>query len=289
MLSLNCAGGGARIHLQYGYLLAIKELGVSPDFMFGSSVGALTACLYLQGQLDVLGKLCLNLNNDMVYKVAWWNFAGLAHNKNHVLDPSPLKKLIDQYIDYKKLCSQPVTLKIGVTNLTKWTHETFSPTEVTEEEFKTILLASASPPMAFPPVDFRGDKWGDSGVTDNFGSKISIAQGATTIIYLTPTVKEDSKVDNEIDMFNLLTSIPEYNLDRDRAYIDKINELSDPFPDSTARRIKQIIVRPPSPTGIGLLDFNISKENKIKWASYGYHLAKDILNKELLTSNDSSY
>jgi predicted acylesterase/phospholipase RssA len=276
MLSLNLAGGGSRGSLQWGMIKALVDKGIVPDMVFGASVGALNACLYLQGDIPAGDRLWLEISNKKVYNFYPWDILSLLINKNHVFDSSPLKKLIDTVIDHKKLLASPIKLQIVVTNLTNWTTEAYSPQDVSEQEFKTLLLASASPPMAFAPVEFRGCLYADGGVINNYCVGNAVKAGAEKIIVMSPTVREETKVKNELDMFGIMTSLPEYSyLDREILFINKINQLQVAFPDYIARKIDHILIRPDKPTGLGLLDFNY--KDKQKWIDFGYSLADKAL------------
>ena len=273
-LFLNVAGGGSRGSIQLGMLKCVKDLNIVPDEIVCASVGALNGALFVQGDLAKLESLWLGIANQQVYNFYPWDVL----TKNYLLDSSPLKKTIDSVVDFKKLRASKIPLHVVVTNLTDWTTESYTQFDLNEEDFKTILFASASPPMAFAPVTFRGKTYCDGGIINNMGISNAVLGGATTIIVLTPTVKEETPTRNELDMLNIMTSVPEYcYLDRELTFLDKINQLQAAFPDEVAREIKHILVRPPAPTGLSLLDFNYP--NKAKWIQYGYDLAKSVLGK----------
>lgn len=274
-LKLACcfAGGGSRGIIQAGYAKALIESGRVPDFIFGTSVGALNACMFVQGDADKLYELWTTVKNKQVYQFHFWTIAQLLLNRNHVYDSSPLKELIDKFIDFPRLQDRGLNFQITATNLTDWKTESYGPRDLTEQEFKTFLLASASPPMAFPPVQFRGKQYGDGGLINNFNTSNAVKAGADFILILTPTVRDDTKINNMIDMFNILTSLPEYcYLDRELAYLDKINEVQAPYPN--LREIKHGVVRPERSSGIGLLDFDMSGIDRVQLMSLSYESAR---------------
>ncbi len=247
--------GASRGIVQAGYLKALIEKKIVPDMVFGSSVGTLNACLYLQGDLDKLEQLWLTIKTSNIYTINYLNIPQLFINKNCVFNNAPLKALIDKWIDYKKIISSPIPLYIGVTNLTLGTSEVYRADEMGEEAFKKAVLASASVPLAFPAVELMpGMFYGDSGLTNNFNLRPAIAQGADKIILMSPTTKERAKTKTAGDMFSILTSIPEYGyLERELSYISKLNEYQDNIPG--IKDIDVIVIKPEQPTGIELLDF----------------------------------
>lgn len=272
-LSLNLAGGGSRGILQAGYIKALSETQAKPDFVFGTSVGSLNGCMYVQGDIDRMEELWLTISNDKVYKFHFWTVPQILFSRNHLYDSSPLGQLIDKFVDFEKLRAKGSHFKITATNVTDWKTESYGPTDLTEEEFKTFLLASASPPMCFPPVEFRGKLYGDGGLINNFNVSNAVRAGADYVLVMTPTVREDTKVNNMIDMFNLLVSIPEYcYLDRELSFLDKINDIQAPFPN--LREIKHFVLRPPEGSGIGLLDFQYKGMDRKELMQRSYELAR---------------
>jgi predicted acylesterase/phospholipase RssA len=277
ILSLSCAGGGSRGILQAGYLKAISERNLKPDIIFGSSVGCLNACLYIQGDLDKMEQLWMTVRNEDVYKVNYLMLPALLFKHNAAFNSAPLAKLIDKYIDFEKIKASPIEFVIGTTNLTESKSELFNPKDLDEKTFKRVLLASASPPMAFPPVELKPKTfYGDSGLLNNFGISVGIKRGADYILVLTPTVPEQNKVENVLDMFSILTSVPEYGyLDRELSFIERLNEIQDYVPQ--LRDIQCLVIRPPGPTGIQLLDFSFAGKNRKELFEGAYAMAHDKL------------
>lgn len=277
-IALCFAGGGAGGVLQVGMAKACQDLNVNPDFVFGASVGSLNACLFVQNEVNRAEELWLNISNNKVYNFHPWILPQLLINRNYVYDSSPLRELIEEYIDYEKLVNSPIPLRIAVTNITDWTAETYSPQEVSEEDWKTLLHCSASPPLLFEPIRWRDKLYSDGGIINNYLCGNAVSTGADVIIILSPTMRNKTDVKDAIDVLQLLTSLPEYcYLDRELSFIDKINKIQEPFPH--LREIKHILVRPAEPTGIKLLNFDF--EDKEFWIQEGYNLCSSILSKEL--------
>ena len=274
-LSLNLAGGASHGIVQLGYLKAVHDLKICPEFVFGCSVGALNSALYLQGDLERLDELWLTLNDEKVYKFHSWTVPLLLVNRNHIFDSTPLKNLIDKYVDFEKLKASKIEYHISVTNATDWKSEIFSPKDLMEEEFKTLLLASASVPGAFPPVEFRGKMYVDGGLANNWGLSTAVNLGADHILLLAPTPKGKSHFHNIVDILSILTSVPEYcYLARELSAIDKINQIQEQFSD--LREITYTLVDN-SGDSIGLLDFNYTGINRKELIKSSYDHAISVL------------
>lgn len=62
-------GGVARGWAHIGVLKALHTMGIKPDVVAGTSVGALVGAAYLTSKLDVLEDWCLNLNKRNIVKL----------------------------------------------------------------------------------------------------------------------------------------------------------------------------------------------------------------------------
>jgi predicted acylesterase/phospholipase RssA len=275
-LSLNLAGGGSHGNIQCGYIKACVDYGLEPEIVMGCSVGALNGSLYVQGDIDKLEELWLTITNDKVYKFHPWTVPLLLLNRNNLLDSTPLKLLIEKYVDFDKLKAAKKEFYITVTNASDWKTEVYSPKDLLEEEFKTLLLASASVPGAFPPVEFRGKMYVDGGLANNWGLSLSVSLGADHIILLAPTPKGVSKFNNVIGMLGVLTSVPEYcYLARELNAIDLINSVQAPFPN--LREITYSIIDNEMSHSSGLLDFDIKGVDRKALIKSSYDHAMSIL------------
>lgn len=276
-LSLNLAGGGGRGILQAAYIKAFVDLGFKPDIVFGSSVGALNGCLYVQEEMDKLEELWMTIKNEDVYQVNYLMLPNLPFGQNAVFNPAPLRKLIDKYIDFDKLKSAPLELVVGVTNLTDSCSDSYSSKRLEESMFKRVLLAGASPPLAFPPVELKpGVFYGDSGVCNNFRAGDALRAGAEAIVVLSPTTAEKHITKNIFSMFDILTSVPMYtDLEREVGFIQKINEIQESH--DNLKYIELCVVKPSSPSGISLLEFNFRGRSRKDLFREAYIFAREQL------------
>jgi NTE family protein len=273
-MSLHLAGGGSRGISQAGYIKAFSDMGFEPDFLYGSSVGCLNACLYLQGQLDKMEQLWLTVKNEDVFKVNYLMLPALPFGHNAAFNPAPLTKLIDKYVDFEKVKASKVDFYVGATNLTASKPEVYRVKDIKDEKFfKKLLLASASPPVLFPPVELReGEQFGDAGLCNNFNVSLGVKKGVDYIVVMSPTTAEINKTVNVLDMLNILTSVPEYAyLDKEISFIERLNEIQDYVP--ALRDIQCCVIKPEKPTGIPLLDFTYPGKDRKKLIQDGYNYA----------------
>lgn len=285
--ALMLAGGGARGILQVGYLKAWLELGLQYETLYCSSVGALNGLLLHQGEFDKLEDLWLNIKTDDVYLFNAFTLWNMFTPKACVFDSSPLYKLIKKYVNYDKLAANKTKMVINTTDFTNWKPYSLDIHSLNKDNIADFLRASSSPPLAFEPVHFENKILVDAGIINNYSINSAAKDGHDTMVVMTPTrVEPKAKVNNIIDMLDLMTSVPEYGyFDRELGCVEKINHIIDQVnevlePDF--RKIKISVVIPDKPTGIELLNFNYKQDRK-ELIKLGYDLAKDILKRDLLS------
>src|SRR5438445_9478971 len=94
------SGGGSLGAVQAGMALALIERGVVPDLLVGTSVGALNAAFLARGpSLGTAQRLVdvwTRLHRRDVFPVPRSGAVrALAGRHDHLLDPAPLRRLVD--------------------------------------------------------------------------------------------------------------------------------------------------------------------------------------------------
>ncbi|KPL00663.1 MAG: hypothetical protein AMJ90_07895 [candidate division Zixibacteria bacterium SM23_73_2] len=153
------SGGGAKGAFQVGVLEYLYQKGkLDFDVVCGVSVGALNATLVAQGEFERLKELWLGIRrNEDIYKKYGW-LSVILGKKNSLNDNKPLKELIDKYVDKTKILEnftdKGKILKIGVVSFTHGQYKAIGPTH---SSFEQMLLASASIPIMFKPLNISAD------------------------------------------------------------------------------------------------------------------------------------
>ena len=280
-VALCLPGGGFRGIYTVGFLKAWKALGLEYDFISGTSIGAINAAIFHQeGNTDLLEKIWLGISGSDVYTVDLFAAANPFTPKRSVLSSSPLRATIAKHLDYNKIKANPKPCFVNTTNYSTWQPLTLDITKMgLKDQMVNFILASASVPMAFPPVNWDGDWLVDGGITNNFSIVDSVRNGADTIVVLRPVLpQEHMSINNVIDMFNLSTSVPEeYVIDRELTTIDLINKVQEPFP--SLKHIDVVVVQPTTPPPFALLDSSFGGLDRKKLIQDAYDLAYPILKK----------
>ena len=277
--ALCLAGGGSRGIIQVGMMKAWRDSGLKYDMLFGTSVGALNGSLLHQGSLDTCEQLWLNIKNKDVY--TWGNLWSPFSSGGHLYNSDPLQKTCDKYMDTAKIKSSDTPFYVSATNIDTQQPECKDLRTIPEDQMTLFIRASASPPIFFPPVLFpknQGMMMVDGGLVNNFSVWSATQLGADTIIVFCPTKIAPKRPKNLLDMLNLATSIPEHEfLERELQFIDFVNKFQDPHPQ--LRHINWVLVRPPVPLDIGLVDFTYKGLDRKALIEGGYNLAVPALQK----------
>lgn len=181
-------GGGSLGAVQVGMLQALAAHGVEPDFLVGTSAGALNAAWvashgFSLESLAGLDRVWCGLRRQDVFPLDLRTVArGLRGRSAGIVSPRGLRGVIAQNsAALRRLEDARIPLHVVTTNLLTGQNVTLSQGPLVE-----AVLASAAIPGVFPPVVVDGLPLVDGGVADETGLARARQLGATTI-YLLPT------------------------------------------------------------------------------------------------------
>lgn len=180
---LALSGGGQNGAFGAGFLKGWRKAGTRPEFdiVTGVSTGALLSThAFLGTPADdvVLEEIFTHVQQSDIYRERW--ILSLFFGANSFYDTAPLQRLLDKYITEEVLNRVAAAyddnrrLLVGTTNLDYHQTWVWNLTLIAKENrpgalelFKKVLLASASPPIAFPQVEIDGYLFSDGGVRQN--------------------------------------------------------------------------------------------------------------------------
>lgn len=152
-------GGGARGFALIGMLKALEEKKIKPKVISGVSAGAIVGALLASGLKaeaihDLLkNKKVLDIGKPRLSTQGFLKFEGL-------------RKLIKESTGVEDIKDLKIPLYVAVTNLNSGKIEYMN-----EGPIDKIVAASASIPILFTPVKYKGSLYCDGGVLDNLGAK----------------------------------------------------------------------------------------------------------------------
>jgi hypothetical protein len=164
-------GGGARGAYEIGVWQALRETDIRPDMIAGCSVGAINGALIAQDDFDLAVRLWKEIQTDMIVDKSF------PRKKD-----SPLKKLLDRYLDEPKIRAGGTEFGIVTVELPNLTPRYFFLEDIGQGKLIDFILASASLFPAFKAADIDDAKYVDGGYLDNLPVGMALKRGATKII-----------------------------------------------------------------------------------------------------------
>lgn len=156
-IGLVLEGGGGKGAYQIGAWQAIRELGIEEHIRIvaGTSVGALNAALFLQGDIELAKDIWLNISHDQL-------LTDVGHSDDSFFSNKGLTRFIDRVLVHRNhkriLCY--ATAKNTETGEVNY----FELSRIIDPGYKRkILLASSAMPSIFPMVEIDGSHYTDGG------------------------------------------------------------------------------------------------------------------------------
>ena len=178
------AGGGSLGAVEVGMLEALVEAGVRADLVVGASAGALNGAFFA-GRPDAEGvralrEIWLSIRARHVFPFSpVGSLLGVLALRDHIVDPGPLRRLLETHLAYRLLEDAPLPMHVVATDL-------LSGRQVLLSRGPTVLsvLASAAIPGVFPPVRLGGAHLFDGGIASNTPIAAALELGAERVIVL---------------------------------------------------------------------------------------------------------
>ena len=177
------SGGASLGALQVGMLEALYEQGIAPDFLVGTSVGALNAAFVASRPQSPqtareLGRVWRDLQRQDVFPVSLSALVGgVCGRRDHLVPDRELRRLIRRYVEFDDLADAPIPLHLIAFDLLEGRELRLS-----EGPAVDAVAASAAIPGIFPPVAIGERRLIDGGVINN-----TTISHAVERIYVLPT------------------------------------------------------------------------------------------------------
>jgi NTE family protein len=101
------AGGGSLGAIQVGMLRVLLSAGLHPDFVIGSSVGAINAAYFAGAPNDEgvvrLAQIWCGLRRGDVFPFTFFGAVGFLRHPDYIVNPSGLRRLILTHLPYERL------------------------------------------------------------------------------------------------------------------------------------------------------------------------------------------
>jgi len=216
-------GGGAVLGASHiGTLRALEEHDLQPDYISGTSIGALIAALYAFGlDPDEMEEIAVNLK--------WLDISSISLSKMGLLSNDKLRNVIDRHIGTKKIEEADLPLAVVTTDLSSG-----EKVVLREGDLATAVMASTCIPGIFIPVEYDGLLLVDGGLVENVPVSAVAELGAERIIAVDiNTYRLYNKPDDIIEVVTNAFDIAMENLTRSRS--DNVDLLIRPELSSYSR------------------------------------------------------
>ena len=191
-------GGGARGAYQMGAWKALSEAGVKVNAVAGTSVGALNGALICMGDMEQAEQIWNEITFSHVMDVddAWME--GLFSGENTIrdilrkgleiiseggVDITPLRNLIHQHVDEKKIRESGIELCLLTFSITQMKEIDLSIHDIPDGLLEDFLLASAYL-FGFKNEKLHGQTYIDGGIINNFPVNSLLERGYKDIIQI---------------------------------------------------------------------------------------------------------
>lgn len=177
------AGGGSFGAVQAGMLRELVAAGIVPDFVVGSSVGAINGA-YFAGSPTAQGVAQLEaiwrgLRRQDVFPFTLRSLAGLIGRRDFIVDPCGLRRLLEDNLPIAVLEQAKLPLHVVATDLLSGAAARLSSGSAVD-----AVLASCAIPGAFPPMRIGERHLIDGAVASNTPIRAAMELGASRIIVL---------------------------------------------------------------------------------------------------------
>lgn len=177
-VGLALSGGGSRGAFQAGAWEALHDAGVRPDYVAGTSIGAVNGAMIAAGEPVRTLRACW-LDNGMHgprTRKDLWRFG----RWRGFMDPRPLRRLLEEHLDLDHLRESPTRFQLTTVDLQEGRTVVWDKEDLGYDHF----MASAALPPAFEPVRIAGHDHVDGGVRNNLPLWPAVAARCRTVVAL---------------------------------------------------------------------------------------------------------
>jgi len=198
-IALVLQGGGALGAYQAGVYQGLSEAGIEPDWVIGTSIGAINAALIAGNaparRVAAMQEFWERMRSPAYFGDAWLgalsgiiaNFGTVARGVPGFFQPNPLamfglhfpagvgqaayyttaplKETLSELVDLDYLNSKEVRLTVGAVNARTGMMRYFDSRDMTLDV--AHVMASGALPPAFPAVEIEGEPYWDGGIYSN--------------------------------------------------------------------------------------------------------------------------
>lgn len=224
------SGGGARGFAHIGVLKVLEEEGIRPDFISGSSIGAIIGAMYAMGySASEIENICMRIDWDdltrdihnrkdlYIGQKRWAPYGNITLELSESWVPQlpssvyvgnkinlELFRIFAPAAQNKEFSQLPIPFACNATNLITGEAVTF-----TKGSLMQALRASMSIPSLVLPFEIDGNVYIDGGVSQNLPINLVHDLGATQVIAfkVNSSLRDDERLNNLVEILDQTINI----------------------------------------------------------------------------------
>lgn len=175
-LGLALSGGGALGFAHIGAIQALEEHGIKPDYVSGSSMGAIIGVIYCAGYTPT--EIMKVIKDEKLYKLEKLMSPKISLKRQGLSSHATLRTTLQEMLPHDCFDSLKIPFTVCVTNITSGKSEYY----FSGKGLINWVVASASIPGVFEPVFVNDTAYVDGGVLNNLPAEILHNKGCDYII-----------------------------------------------------------------------------------------------------------
>lgn len=196
-VALVLGGGGLKGFAHIGVFRALKELGIEPTVVAGTSIGALIAAAYTRGMsISEMTDRARALKRRDLFRI---NRMGMILERQHspaIYLEEPLRQVVESVVTPKRFDQLKKTLLVNTVDIQRGTQVVWGLPGLRDVSVVDAVYASCALPGFYPPGKIDGRFCVDGGVMDNL--PVAIAGRGMDAVIAVDTGSSDLEPDKDI-------------------------------------------------------------------------------------------
>lgn len=196
-VALVLGGGGLKGFAHIGVFRALKELGIEPMVVAGTSIGALIGAAYARGMsASEMADRARALKRRDLFRL---NRMGMILERQHspaIYLEEPLRQVVESVVAAKSFDQLKKTLYVNTVDIQRGSQVVWGLPGLRDVSVVDAVYASCALPGFYPPGNIGGRLCVDGGVIDNL--PVSIAGRGMDIVIAVDTGSSDLEPENDI-------------------------------------------------------------------------------------------
>jgi NTE family protein len=196
-IALVLGGGGLKGFAHIGVFRALKELGIEPTVVAGTSIGALIGAAYARGmEVPEMIERARGLKRRDLFRI---NRMGMLLERQHspaIYLDEPLKNVVKSVAGEKRFDQLKRTLLVNTVDIQRGSQIVWGLPGLRNVSVADAVYASCALPGFYPPGSINGKLCVDGGVLDNL--PVSIAGRGMDAVIAVDTGSSDLEPENDI-------------------------------------------------------------------------------------------